>query len=526
MPQNEPDLGSDEAVRRLLDTRFTPNYLQTNSLKEIIENREQQRSKLDEEISSLVLRLAQLSGEWQKVNNSLNNATVTEMPYLYKWRSPPVLLRVCKSWRRIALTTPELFTRLHFDRHCHFNPISLVSLYLNHSGILPLDISLSPELWHAWPEYVKGVFDMIKYHAHRISKLKISSSSPLYFFMLFPKGHDHHLPILRQLDIELRLNRGEDVGTTRIFMPNITEFNINTFFEWQNIFVVGNSLRRFGASDRPSEAGSQQLLALLRGCPNLEACYLHFEDNSFDNIFQESSSSEINLPKLSEFQLLWCQETAKLREILPRLRTPNIESLTIKADYFSELLNIIPAVSSWLHAGSVVHLRKLILSSVLVLADQLHTLLAGLPYLQDLTLGLTTITDDSMAVLNRDINPDVCPALLRLTLTDSIHALHAVVGTLISRLKSSSPSNLGELEFLREFHAIRGSWRDSTANDRGIDEKEAKSVIEDIAKRYSKLKVDIELRGVEEEVFGHGWGGGGGDWGVWDDGIEDEDNAY
>ncbi|KIJ25352.1 hypothetical protein M422DRAFT_193543, partial [Sphaerobolus stellatus SS14] len=131
MTQNEPDLGFDEAVRRRLGTRFIPDYLQTSSLKEIIENREQQRSKLDGEISSLVLRLAQLSGEWQKVNNSLNNAksllapirrlpneimgsifyftTVTEMPYLYKWRSPPVLLRVCKSWRRIALTTPKLF---------------------------------------------------------------------------------------------------------------------------------------------------------------------------------------------------------------------------------------------------------------------------------------------------------------------------------------------------------------------------------------------------------------------------------
>ncbi|KIJ25353.1 hypothetical protein M422DRAFT_55998 [Sphaerobolus stellatus SS14] len=340
--------------------------------------------------------------------------------------------------------------------------------------------------------------------------------------MLFPKGHDHHLPILRQLDIELRLNKGEDVGTTRIFMPNITEFNINTFVEWQNIFVVGNSLRRFGAPDRPSKAGSQQLLALLKGCPNLEACYLHFEDVIFDNIFQESSSSEINLPKLIEFQLLWYQRTTKLREILPRLRTPNIESLTIKADYFSELLNIIPAVSSWLHAGNVVHLWKLTLSSVPALADQLHTLLAGLPFLQDLTLGSMIITDDSMAVLNRDINPDVCPTLLRLTLTGSIHALHVVVGTLISRLKSSSSSSLGEMEFLREFHATRGKWKVSTTNNKRIDQKQAKRVIEDIAKRYSKLKVDIELvhyREVEEEIF---WDDAD-DWDDWDDADDWDD---
>ncbi|KIJ41031.1 hypothetical protein M422DRAFT_172730, partial [Sphaerobolus stellatus SS14] len=171
MSLDELDFGNHAAIRGLLETTYFPSYLHTNSLKAVIESYETRSSclgidiaSLSSQIASLSSQLAQLQEERQKVDSKLNSAKglfspIRRLPqeilgYIFcfaasemRWdaslkRNTLIFLRVCRSWRRIALATPEFFTRLDLTRQCNINPINIISLCLNHSGILPLEISL------------------------------------------------------------------------------------------------------------------------------------------------------------------------------------------------------------------------------------------------------------------------------------------------------------------------------------------------------------------------------------------------
>ncbi|KIJ27435.1 hypothetical protein M422DRAFT_37778 [Sphaerobolus stellatus SS14] len=105
-------------------------------------------------------------------------------------------------------------------------------------------------------------------------------------------------------------------------------------------------------------------------------------------------------------------------DILRKLRTPSLESLSIEFDDPTrDGANVLPILSSWLCPGPISNLQKLSFdlgNNLHLSAVQFRTLLQGLPKLRDLTVACAILDEDAVQVLNPNINPDICPHLTKL----------------------------------------------------------------------------------------------------------------
>lgn len=90
------------------------------------------------------------------------------------------LIRVCKTWRQVAITTPELWSMVDvcLDRPYSANDVSQLETWISRSGVLPLDLRLrclnkndpanASVLIH---EFVRMVIGVLAVHVPRCRRL-------------------------------------------------------------------------------------------------------------------------------------------------------------------------------------------------------------------------------------------------------------------------------------------------------------------------------------------------------------------
>ncbi|KAJ8095464.1 hypothetical protein PM082_023234 [Marasmius tenuissimus] len=170
--------GIDTPFSHILNTNYSPSTEEQRSIRGLIRGPEEQIRQLDEEISRLQaerqilkqfvdLHRALLSpfrrlpaDVWRSIffrtlpENALGLCTYTTKS------SPLLLTTICRSWREIALTTPNLWTSIHI--HIPINSSSTPDLgyitrlrkrkeglkaWLDRSGSLPITISLTAQIY-------------------------------------------------------------------------------------------------------------------------------------------------------------------------------------------------------------------------------------------------------------------------------------------------------------------------------------------------------------------------------------------
>jgi len=75
--------------------------------------------------------------------------------------APLLLIQVCRQWRRVALGTPHLWTTLALECDPAVNPRIVISMWLQHSRSLPIDIYISGQC-------NSTVLHPISEHMHRV----------------------------------------------------------------------------------------------------------------------------------------------------------------------------------------------------------------------------------------------------------------------------------------------------------------------------------------------------------------------
>ncbi|KIJ41050.1 hypothetical protein M422DRAFT_172845, partial [Sphaerobolus stellatus SS14] len=173
------DFTKDEIILRLLETTpYFPSYANKQSLHTIIEEQAKIVSDLNAKINELKPQLESLEKARNAADKKLQNVRsllapirkipaeiLSEILYLaaenpgyinqffdeddwrYHFRANSVpqpfsFLGVCKSWRSIALGTTRLFTQIDLRGKCSGALSEVVTLYMDHSGTLPLEVLL------------------------------------------------------------------------------------------------------------------------------------------------------------------------------------------------------------------------------------------------------------------------------------------------------------------------------------------------------------------------------------------------
>ncbi|KIJ41049.1 hypothetical protein M422DRAFT_780489 [Sphaerobolus stellatus SS14] len=534
----DKNLTSDESILRLLKTTYSPDYSHRKLLQAVIEEYAKIVSDLREKIREFP-QLESLEKAKDNATKKLQNAQgllvpirkipaeiLSEILYLainsgyndqffdgnsWSYRTirarstyPPSLLflRVCKLWKCVALDTPRLFTQIDLGGPCSRNYLAKVVSYVNHSGVLPLEVTLFPERWQVSSEEKLRTILEIRNNIHRISKLSVSET-PMQ--CLFPVDTRTFLPQLRELAIfyfpqaprRISSHPRDSIGVLDI--PGILRIYISGNIRWERFLGTGMSLTWLKCHNRCHLAPSD-LISLLLQSPNLTECYVDYNENEIPTDFP-GSLPIIHLPRLQKIQITWTNEHEPqprcLQEILQKLRTPNLNTLSIENQTSDEMMDILPTLSSWLCSTSS-RLRELRLELGIVPpmpAKQLHTLLTGLPKLTDLSIIWTGLLSEAIDVLNRNINPKVCPRLTSLEYRLCDISVETVDKMIRSRLQSPGQPTGEDFGFLRAFHVVGGSWYRQELNTVWGDKADECLFIRELQQAYPDITLDFKFDG-------------------------------
>lgn len=275
-------------------------------------------------------------------------------------REAPLLLgRICSQWRRIAYSTPRLWTSIHIFAH----PISptypstssreiarkeAISSWLSRSGILPLSISMycngitaSSMTGEPINSEIQPYLDVVISHAHRWRAIHFTLR---YFDWLpfFSEFSSRHFPLLESLhidgDFEKDLTPPSPVGfpplkgdnilqgpLLRILsLPRYTLFTLILDLQWDRLtgLDLGGSNLFLGDITRA-----------LKLCPNLEFCSIAAVPGPHHLTLMGSPSSydmsEITLAKLRALTVInrsGLDEAS--RQIFSSLSAPSLRHLS------------------------------------------------------------------------------------------------------------------------------------------------------------------------------------------------------
>ncbi|KAF8961064.1 hypothetical protein BDZ97DRAFT_2077059 [Flammula alnicola] len=185
---------------------------------------------------------------------SVNDRLLSEEPYDKADSSPPLLLAaVCKTWREIALTTPQLWASANiFLRNSDLrgSQAELVKQWLDRSGQLPLSISLTtdvPDRHRVQEESFLPLFDVVRQYAHRWRSLTLYSDMRFNHYII---GDLMQAPMLETI----RLFRDYYSSSVVTFhlpeTPSLRHFTINNIsvsdvvLQWDTLtFFEGDLIR-------------------------------------------------------------------------------------------------------------------------------------------------------------------------------------------------------------------------------------------------------------------------------------------
>ncbi|KAJ7034773.1 hypothetical protein C8F04DRAFT_1001670 [Mycena alexandri] len=114
------------------------------------------------------------------VEGEVNDWGDQKLPGLFEDAAPLLLLRICRQWRTVALSTPELWTSIQV--HCPYDIEAIVprlDRWLLRAGSLPLNINLH---YLTYPETSsEGILQLLKRHSGQLQTLTLDTLPQEYF---------------------------------------------------------------------------------------------------------------------------------------------------------------------------------------------------------------------------------------------------------------------------------------------------------------------------------------------------------
>ena len=354
--------------------------------------------------------------------------------------APLVLLQICKYWRDVALQTPRLFTRFILKGAAlNINPLEILSLCINSSRSLPLQIYLQPTTYWKLPDSAMSSFlKNIRSTIQRVTTFVFRFGS--FLPVLFPPGTHVELPALRQLalikDFDWRVISDLSPLTVigNVVATRVVEALIELDFDWSKFIRFGDSLRyiKFNISGPTPNVA---LHAILIRSPNLEKCEITYRDTRpGENLL--ILAEHITLPHLTKFTLKY-EGLRFLGDILRHLFTPKLEELSIfckNRRHVPEDENLLPWIVEWMQ-NSRPNLHKFVIAAgeLEFDTDHVHDLLELLPTLQIFESIQGIWSSDAICPFDRSFYPEICPILTELRFRQSRVRLSAIMDAVLSR---------------------------------------------------------------------------------------------
>ncbi|KAJ6589135.1 hypothetical protein B0H19DRAFT_1058189 [Mycena capillaripes] len=210
-----------------------------------------------------------------------------EGPHLFAEHEPPLLLgRICRQWRSIALSTPELWTAIQL--HCPYyieKVLPALDRWLLRSGTLPLTIDLQ---YRVYPDTSSdGILQLLKRHSAQLQNLTLNIPPEDFFRFAEIVGP---LPILknnfftcRQLGFYKEMINGFKIAPELRNVHFLAKFSPNNL-PWEQLTTF-----------RSDSLTLPLYLLVLSLSPKLIACQLEF---------RESSASLVSEPPLLHLKSL------------------------------------------------------------------------------------------------------------------------------------------------------------------------------------------------------------------------------
>ena len=349
-------------------------------------------------------------------------------------KAPLLLLRICHRWRHIALETPRLFTKLVIPNTRRGDPLSLVSLYLNHSGALPFEFHIRFTKTDPGVVRVPGghrrLFEQLHNNFERIKVLRLHNLPSLkYLAVLFPFFSESRLPTL--VDLEISAIQHDLLGG--IVAPKLERicFHSNGY-QWQDIIRAyePKNLKTLLDYGRESYDG-EDMLRLFKEHPHLKECKLVYEEKPDSFPFTPQPSQLLSLTFLG---IRFNRESEHFFELVKHLHTPNLETL----EFLYEGNNvptrgcIAEALTAWARACKP-PLKKIALQFVMMAIGEYDELWISLPGLENITIYFGRLHSRNIDFLNRDLNPKILPQLKQLVLLSCYVDMPSMVEMLRSR---------------------------------------------------------------------------------------------
>ncbi|KAJ6459454.1 hypothetical protein C8R47DRAFT_1162020 [Mycena vitilis] len=268
------------------------------------------------------------------------NATVSST------QAPLLLCHVCRAWRNLTLSTPSLWASLHIVAYTpKLNQLNeAVDVWLSRSGVLPLSISMvrySKSARDARSDADSSLVRTVARYSSRWSRMRFELESPSVvktFAALTPSA----VPILRSFVFD---NRGWGMDCHQlpfIGAPSLCSLTLRGVASRSLVTTsLPQALRHlFLAHDQDATSCITEAdgLALLAGCPNLEACSLLIGGPLSLNPMPRCRMEHLQ-------QLSVVDYTQSATTFFTTLDLPNLQTLEYVADRVEEF-HIIPLLTS------------------------------------------------------------------------------------------------------------------------------------------------------------------------------------
>ncbi|PPQ93005.1 hypothetical protein CVT25_000206 [Psilocybe cyanescens] len=182
---------------------------------------------------------------YTKIGQPLYYTVIPHISYRRTVMIQPALLlgSVCKRWRDITITTPQLWTEVFIDFSRHVRHFDVIKEWLRRSGGLPLYMIFRNRNSEPVPSTLGPIFSLLRSHAARWRYVDLSIPSQLFHGLL---SSLEIVPRVEQLRIvPPKDNNGwnsQTISMTEPFRPiglHVKNyFPADTFVRWDNLAVA------------------------------------------------------------------------------------------------------------------------------------------------------------------------------------------------------------------------------------------------------------------------------------------------
>ncbi|KAJ7472644.1 hypothetical protein FB451DRAFT_1250241 [Mycena latifolia] len=365
--------------------------------------------------------------------------------------SPLLLCHLCRAWRRLALSTPRLWTTLHIV--APGTPSKLLEIdkcidaWLSRSGSLPLSISIARSQTAAFGFDVSKLVETLIRFSNRWNHLHLLLSLHSSFKPLATLSADD-VPLLQSVVID-----GPDIESdTMSFMStNLLRLSLRQphfryppvrWGQLRHLSIGYNADPRLGTSPAPTVG----VLAIMRQCPDLETCSV-----AIHRELQNAVEAPCHLEKLWQLCVL---DWDPAPEFFRALVLPNLRSL----EYSMLVANGGNSLAFTPLLISTNHIERLSLSVPAVPTSLFPEILHLTPMLQELSLRWEPIaTPDSDGDLITLLTPStsdprrtLCPHLRVLNI---LHFVALTDQALLGFIRARTATHLEQVASLSSIRA-------------------------------------------------------------------------